>query len=237
MSNRPAILCERSTWIVLDKPVGWHTVESGRTDGAPSVERWLREQRPDVAALEECGLVHRLDRDTSGCLMVARSAVEQGRWRDAFAGRSNEVAVRKIYLALIEPSAETEGQWTLAFASRHRGSAKATVSRRRDAGQLGSCRWRCRRTARPDALARAPHAFDLVEIELLGPGRRHQIRAGFAFLGRPLAGDALYGGTPLEEPGAVAERVHSTGTAFCLHALRLEIGDTSVESPPPAWAR
>jgi 23S rRNA pseudouridine1911/1915/1917 synthase len=58
-------------------------------------------------------------------------------------------------------------------------------------------------------------------VELVGRGRRHQIRAGLAWLGHPLAGDSLYGGSGDREMPA-------------LHAWRVEIDGERVECPPDA---
>jgi len=122
-----------------------------------------------------------------------------------------------------------------------------SVRDRGEPRELGRCRWRRLTGAdaapfvRADAATAPPQSAiadlesvariaarfgDLVEVELIGPGRRHQIRAGFAHLGFPLCGDALYrGDAPL--PGL-------DGPA--LHAWRITIDGETVESPlPPSW--
>jgi 23S rRNA-/tRNA-specific pseudouridylate synthase len=63
---------------------------------------------------------------------------------------------------------------------------------------------------------------DLVEVRLIGPGRRHQIRAGLAFLGHPIINDELYGGPASSRPGI-----------FGLHAWKLVIGVIEVVAPIP----
>lgn len=201
-------------WIVVDKPSGWHTL-AGRS-GADTVEAALRRRVPECASLPEAGLVHRLDWGTSGCLLASTTLPGRERWRRrwSLAGRRG---VSKTYLAEAEPTEEAstlpvEGAFTLHFRSRYRRSAKVTVSPRGDLGERGECRWRI--TGR-----RGPRLT--LEIDLVGPGRRHQIRAGFASLGVPLVGDELYG-------GSAAGRLH-------LHAWRLAFDELVVESPPPAW--
>ena len=208
-----SILHEDASWLVVAKPAGVHSVAQRESAGA-SVESWLGGARPELAALEEHGLVHRLDFDTSGCLIVAKDAATRERLRDAFSGRGGDI--RKIYLARVEGQYSNRvmaGSFTLSFTSRHKGSAKVSVHTRGEPETIGRCRWRVR-SVRDDTT--------LVEVELLGPGRRHQIRAGFAYEGHPLVGDGLYGARS-EAP-------------IRLHAWRVEIDGVTVECPPPAWA-
>lgn len=213
--KQPTILHESDAWLVLCKPAGWHSVR-GATAPDPSgggvVETWLASTRPDCAALPESGLVHRLDRDTSGCLVAATTRHSHlllgRRFRDG-------VGVRKWYLARVRPGLPDEGAATLFFRSRHKGSSKVTVSERGDAKVAGRFRWRVQ--------ARDEVRGDLVELELIGPGRRHELRAGCAHLGHPLVGDALYGGAPAD--------------GLALHAWRVEIDATPVEAPVPPWVR
>jgi 23S rRNA pseudouridine1911/1915/1917 synthase len=208
-----SILHEEPSWFVVAKPAGMHTVSQPGREGA-SIEAWLRESRPELDELDECGLVHRLDFDTSGCLLVAKSEGTRARLRDAFSGRGGDI--RKTYLARVAgrfPERVMAGAFTLSFASRHKGSAKVTVHTRGEPETIGRCRWRVRS---------AGEATTLVEVELLGPGRRHQIRAGMAYEGYPLVGDELYGGPPAD--------------ALCLHAWRLELEGRTVECAPPPWA-
>ena len=208
-----SILREEPSWLVLAKPAGMHTVEQNGNEGAPSVESWLRAARPELAGLEECGLVHRLDFDTSGCLIVAKAEGTRERLRDAFSGRGGDI--RKIYLARVEgrfADRVMAGAFTLSFTSRHKGSSKVSVHTRGEPETIGRCRWR---------VLSVLDEPTLVEVELLGPGRRHQIRAGFAYEGHPLVGDALYGS---RADGPIR-----------LHAARVEVDGVTVECPPPGW--
>jgi len=224
-ASQIAVIREEASWLVVAKPAGMHTVAQRGSD-APSVEAWLRAARPELAALDEAGLVHRLDFDTSGCLLVARNEAARVRLREAFSGRGGDI--RKTYLALVEgrfPDRVLAGAFTLSFTSRHKGSAKVTVHSRGEPETIGRCRWRVLRVVES---ASASTARTLLEVELIGPGRRHQIRAGMAHEGHPLVGDTLYGAEPSDAG------VH-------LHAWRLDGDDSSInasiEAPAPAWAR
>lgn len=207
-----SILHEEPRWLVLAKPARMHSVSQRGSDG-PSVESWLRAARPELADLDECGLAHRLDFETSGCLLVAKDEDMRDRLRDAFSGRGGEV--RKTYLARVDGvfgNRVMAGAFTLSFTSRHKGSAKVSVHTRGEPETIGRCRWRVRSER---------DQTTLVEVELLGPGRRHQVRAGFAYEGHPLVGDPIYG--------------RGGDQPLCLHAWRVEYNGVTVECPPPAW--
>lgn len=251
----PVILRECERWLVLDKPAGWHTVARrgvidddaeaaslaapGPSDAPPprnaetevaaaremkggipsgraqTIEEWLRATHPSLAALDECGLVHRLDLGTSGCLLVAKSAEELASLRreiGAVTGR-----IRKTYLAIVRRGIPPEGSFRFFFRGRHKRSAKVLVAGSGEHSECGRCRWTRLSSSREG---------DLVEVELLGPGRRHQIRAGLAHLRFPLRGDPLYRGDPA-----------LPGVPFpALHAWKLEIDGTPVEAPlPEPW--
>lgn len=258
----PAILFQNERFLVLDKPAGWHCVEARRTDGAPTVMTWLRDRRPAQGALPESGLVHRLDRETTGCLVVAKDGTSLEDLRAGFADSPapGMPTITKTYLALLSPGLPATGDWSFWFSSRHARSSKVTVSMNDHTGLRGECRWRVlhpaslgRRVEPGDLLKAEPRgaarttvdprdaaAFDLAAIELVGPGRRHQIRAGFASMGHPLAGDTLYGGTPLRwsesPPSASPTTASARDSTLALHAWRIAIDGVCVEAPPPAWA-
>lgn len=225
------MLHENAQWMVLHKPAGWHSVEARFSRGGEVLARWLAEHHPAQSPLPDAGLVHRLDQCTSGCIIAAKSESMRSVLREAVSGRG-QLSVRKVYLALVMCGVPAQGRFELLFSSRHKGSAKVTV-RRDGEGERGECSWRVVRAAdamkgeNPDSAAPAA-AFDLIEVELHGPGRRHQIRAGMAFMGHPLAGDSLYRGAPLSPPWSAG--------CFALHAWRVVIDGVTVESPHPFWA-
>ncbi len=150
---------EPPDWIAIEKPAGMHSVHSSRGDGGPSVEAILRVAWLPLAAIEEAGLVHRLDRETSGVMLVAATPEARARLRRAIADGS----IRKTYLAAIAARAPlpSSGEFRLWFASRYRRSAKITVRDRGD-GEEGVCRWRTRAMLDDRRL---------LEVELVGPGR------------------------------------------------------------------
>ena len=227
-SVAPMVLHEEPEWFIVNKPIGWHSVATRVTDGAPTIQEWVGAQRPSQRELPECGMVHRLDHSTSGCLLVAKSALSHEDLRENFSAGKRGWAIGKKYLALVTAGTAPTGEFALYFSSRHKGSTKVTVRDVGDRNEKGVCRWHLVRSADRRAQPFDPRAFDLIEVDLIGPGRRHQIRAGLASLGHPLAGDGLYRGSGL------AEEWNHNFTA--LHASTLIVTEVRVESPRPSWA-
>src|SRR5438105_8526608 len=153
------------------------------------------------------GIVHRLDKDTSGCLVVAKTEPALRALQAQFKARS----VEKRYRALVHGAPPDSGELDTLIArhatDRKRFSTKVRAGRRA--------------VTRFTVLARSPHAA-LLDVELL-TGRTHQIRAHFADAGWPLFCDKLYGGTRREGPSA-PEPVRKAAAALGrqgLHAFRL----------------
>jgi 23S rRNA pseudouridine1911/1915/1917 synthase len=233
---QPRVIIERPDWRVLAKPAGWHTLAHaggnaertsggeagdaadgpGRDEGADaapgSLEAWLRAAHPEHASIPEAGIAHRLDQGTSGCVVAGRTAEAHARLRGEVGSSGG---ARKTYLALARTGLPDDGTFRLYFSSRHKGSRKVTVRREGTGPECGRCRWHVAERA-------VDGAHDLVEVEVIGRGRRHQVRAGLASLGHPLRGDALYGGDA------------SRDAHPALHAWRVEVDGETVECPPDA---
>ncbi len=171
-----AIVYEDNSVIVTDKPSGLLTVatEAEKIDTAfARLSAHLTDRRAGRPFV-----VHRLDRDTSGLLLFARTA----EIRDQL--QANWGSVAKTYLAVVEGvprPAEgvvdnflTEGRDLKVRSTAAGGEARQAVSRYRVVKALGR--------------------FSLVEVEL-ETGRKHQIRVHLAGLGCPVVGDELYGAT------------------------------------------
>ena len=205
----PTVLHETQEWLVVNKPAGWHSV-SREGDEGESVQSWRARREPSSQSIPECGLCHRLDQGTSGCLLIAKTLEAHERLRTAMGGADGAIA--KTYLALVKGGLDKEGNFRLHFEGRYKRSAKVSVSRAGSWETGGRCKWKVLR----HIVARG---VDVVEVELIGPGRRHQIRAGFAYLEHPLEGDTLYGA---QGP-----------SHFSLHAWKIIIDGMTVIAPPP----
>ena len=200
---------------VLAKPPGLAT--QGGTKTHQHLDRLLDGLVDDDGARPK--LVHRLDKDTSGALLVARSARAAGHFAKAFSGRT----ARKVYWALIVgvPSLE-EGLIDLPLAKQPgTGGEKMHVSE--EHGLPAKTRWRL--------IDRAGNRAAWVELQPL-TGRTHQLRAHMAAIGHPIVGDAKYGGPEAFLTGGISRKLH-------LHARRIRIDapeggaiDVTAELPP-----
>ncbi len=195
--------------IVVAKPAGLHC-ERGKSAG--SVAELLEQAYGDLsqvgARAAEAGLVHRIDRDTSGVVIAAREAGEYRRLREAF--RSG--ATLKHYLALAAGRLGGARQIDLALARR--GDRMIVAGRHDDALPA--------RTGLE--LLDGGDDWSLV-LASMSTGVTHQVRVHMAAAGHPLLGDSLYGGPSL--PG-------SQRSGHLLHALRVQVaGDVDVTVGPP----
>lgn len=192
------ILHEDADCLVLDKPAGL-AVHGGSGVSLGAIEL-LRASRPTAS---ELGLVHRLDRDTSGCLLVSKRPSSLRRLQAQF----REGTVEKTYTALL--------------VGRLNGSERLV-----DAPLLTTERRGGERFVRVDEAGKPAATRFIVEDRLPGAtltrvvlltGRTHQIRVHAAHIGVPLAGDERYGA----RPDPVAERcglrrlfLHAASLAF-----------------------
>lgn len=194
--------------LLLDKPAGWHVFPA--RDRPHSVWTVLRERHPELAALgsaHEGSIVHRLDRETSGLLVAARSQPAYRNLRAQFTSHT----IAKEYLALVEGSIHEPYEIDLPLGARYRGSRKVSVfSQDRRGKRLHGI---CPALTRVDPLA-AGEAFSLVRITIR-TGMRHQIRAHLAHSGHPIANDLLYDARPLGDRHGTRFALH----AWCIHML------------------
>ncbi len=193
------IVFEDEHLLVINKPPGL-TVHPGAGRPSGTLANALIAHLPAVRSVGpplRPGIVHRLDRDTSGLLVVAKTA-------PALAALQRKVAAREIerrYLALVLGTLPQDAGTVDAPIGRHphRRTKMAVVAGGRPA------------TTRYHVVERLPGAT-LVEARLV-TGRTHQIRVHFASLGHPVLGDAVYGRRALRLPAAPARQM--------LHAYRL----------------
>jgi len=191
-SLREAILFEDDWVIALNKPPG--LAVQGGTGQTRHLDAMLGALRVDGVAPR---LVHRLDRDTSGVLLLAKSAVSARRLAASFKGRQTQ----KVYWALVAGApAMPRGRIDLALAkSSGRGGEKVGAAKADD-GKPAQTLYRIIETRRSAKRGGIPVTW-LTLMPLTG--RTHQLRAHCAALGTPIMGDGKYGGRAAFAEGLV----------------------------------
>lgn len=167
-----AVLREDASWIIVSKPAG---LVSQPTQGraGDSLWDWARSRYGD-----RVGLVHRLDRETSGVLVLGRTPEATA----ALSAQFQSKEARKRYLAVVGPGFPAQGRIELPI-SKDRTRIGRRVARA-GAGQAASTDY---------SRVGGSSEFSLVELRPL-TGRTHQLRAHLRALGYPIAGDRLYEG-------------------------------------------
>src|SRR5881392_906077 len=175
------ILFEDDDLLVLNKPPGMVVHPSAGHEESTLVNALLHHcagQLSGIGGVARPGIVHRLDKETSGCLVIAKNAPTHLALSTQFAGRE----VRKIYHAIVCGRVTPEQGEIRAAIARH------PTHRKRMAVTDGSGREAWTSYTVIERLREAT----LVEA-VLHTGRTHQIRVHFKHLGFPLVGDATYG--------------------------------------------
>jgi 23S rRNA pseudouridine1911/1915/1917 synthase len=169
------------------------------------------------------GIVHRLDKDTSGVMVVARNDAAHRALAEQFRARR----VKKTYVALVH-GCMNQDSGTIRLPVARDLKRRVRMTTRRAAGREARTDWR--------VLARL-HGFTLVAARI-HTGRTHQIRVHFAALGHPVAGDTLYGAP--RSSGRRSAALPSAPRNF-LHAARIRFQHPSragefveVAAPLPA---
>ena len=196
---REMVIHKDAQALVLNKPPGLATQGGTKTvqhvDGLLDALQYEAEGRPK--------LVHRLDKDTSGALLVARTARAAAFFAKSFSGRS----AKKVYWALVVgvPSID-DGTIDLPIAKQPgTGGEKMHV----DEAEGSPARSRYR------VIERAGNRAAWVELQPF-TGRTHQLRVHMAAIGHPIVGDGKYGGPAAFLTGGISRKMH-------LHARRIRV--------------
>ncbi|MDP1823811.1 MAG: RluA family pseudouridine synthase [Archangium sp.] len=191
-------LYEDAKWLVIDKPSGL-VVEPER--GQASVVGLAAAQFGgfNVGGVAQPGVAHRLDKDTTGCLLLSKTDDALGELKQAF----EEKRVGKTYLALVWGVPPEAGKLDQPYGRHPEDPRRYTT--RFPSARKARLSWK--------RLEQFGEEAALVEINL-DTGRTHQIRAQFADLGHPVLGDWLY--------GTAAAKAAGFGR-FALHAARLAL--------------
>lgn len=218
------IAFEDDDLLVVNKPAGL-VVHPGAGNIRGTLMNGLLHHVPSLEALPRAGIVHRLDKDTSGLLLVGKTLEAHTALVRALADR----AISRHYLAVCLGVLTGGGTIDAPLGRHPRDRRKMSV---RDDGKPAVTHYR--------VLERfLAHTYIEVRLET---GRTHQIRVHFAYRRHPLLGDPVYGGRLQLPAGASAELVETLRTfrRQALHAARLgfphpQSGEpVTLECPPPA---
>ena len=211
---REMVIYDDASAFVLNKPPGLAT--QGGTKTHQHLDRLLDGLADDRGRPK---LVHRLDKDTSGALLVARTARAAGHFAKAFSGRT----ARKVYWALVVGVPDMDEGTIDAPLAKQPGTGGEKMHVDVESGLPAKTKWR--------VVDRAGNRAAWVELQPL-TGRTHQLRAHMAAIGHPIVGDAKYGGAEAFLTGGISRKLH-------LHARRIRIDapeggkiDVTAELPP-----
>lgn len=195
------VLYEDDDCVVVVKPIGLLTHSKGAYNPEPSVATWLHGRIKDESLLEQdktslnqrAGIVHRLDRATSGVMICAKTPAALKWLQRQFAQRRTKKTYAAVITGEVKPA---EAIIDMPVERNPRAPATFRVGAR---GKVAVTHYKT---------VMAGERYSLLQLKP-ETGRTHQLRVHLAHLGHPIVGDTLYGGEP-------AERLY-------LHAERLEI--------------
>jgi 23S rRNA pseudouridine1911/1915/1917 synthase len=223
------IIFENKNLVIINKPVGLVVHADGRND-EPTVVDWILEQYPEIDGIGENivmqhqgkeieinrpGIVHRIDRDTSGILLIAKTQASFDYLKELFKTK----AIEKKYLALVyghikndtgiinEPIGRSSKDFRMKVAgSNARGTLREAETEYRVIQRYTDSR------SKKDIQGQY-EKYTLVEC-YPKTGRTHQIRVHMKWLNHPLVSDTLYRGKRKEVLGLKRTALHAAGISF-----------------------
>jgi len=183
---KPKIIFENDNFLVLDKPVGLlvHPTELGESD---TLVDWVHKKYPEIETVGEYqhrgGIIHRLDKDVSGIMVVAKNDQAFYHLKNQFKERE----VKKVYLTLVYGKIDqAEGEIDLPIGRNKEGQFVAHPRQGRE------------KFLAQDKIAKTKYKvvkyirdYTLLQIQIL-TGRTHQIRVHLSAIGHPILGDQIY---------------------------------------------
>ncbi|WP_202840031.1 23S rRNA pseudouridine(1911/1915/1917) synthase RluD [Luteimonas saliphila] len=209
------ILHEDADVFVIDKPAGL-VVHPGAGNADGTLVNALLHRDPVLGSLPRAGVVHRLDKDTSGVMVVARTLQAQ----TALVAQLSARGVHRQYLAVVAGALVAGGTVDAGIDRHPRDRIRMAV---REDGRDAVTHYRLRERFR---------AHTALECRL-ETGRTHQIRVHMAHLKHPIIGDPLYGG-PLKLPKGASDALVAALRGFrrqALHAETLEFAHPTTGAP------
>jgi 23S rRNA pseudouridine1911/1915/1917 synthase len=195
------VIAESTDWIVINKPAGLVT-HPGAGNWSGTLLNGLLYRYPELAQVARAGIVHRLDKDTSGLLVVARHEKAQTHLIRQLQART----VSRQYVALVHGRMGRAGTVDRAIGRDPRVPVRMAVEPA-IAPKAAVTHYE------PLRMGVADEDFGVCEVACtLETGRTHQIRVHMNALGHPLVGDVLYGGKQIA--GAQRQLLHAQALSF-----------------------
>ncbi len=219
--GEPTILYEDTEVMVIDKPYGWLVHDDGHAVNVPIVVEWFLSRTPEARGvgepgfspqgkeLERSGVVHRLDRETSGVMILAKTS-------DAYAWLKQQFKDR---LAHKEYRAFVYGRMHDRWATINRPIGRSAKDHRLRSAQKGAKGVMREAITDFERIAAGEYQGEAFSYLKLNPktGRTHQLRVHLKAIDRPIVGDTLYG-------AHVIEKSNNLGLdRLALHAHVLEV--------------
>lgn len=183
---KPDIIFENNNFLILNKPAGL-LVHPTEADEPNTLTSWLHAKYPEIEAVGEYqyrgGIIHRLDKDVSGIMVVAKNDQAFYHLKDQFKDRK----VKKIYTALVYGRFDQE-----------EGEINLPIGRNKEGQFVAHPRQGKEKFLAKDKVAKTKYKvlesvknYSLLEIQIL-TGRTHQIRIHLSAIGHPILGDLIY---------------------------------------------
>lgn len=213
----PEILFESDAYLVINKPAGLVVHADGKTQ-EPTLVDWLMQEYPEIEnvgepliltngeVIKRPGIVHRLDRETSGVMIVAKTPEAFEYFKNAFKNRD----IEKTYNAFVFGHVKADEGTIDAAIARSKSDFRKWSAQRGARGE--------KRNAVTDykVLSRFTDEGAKYSFLELSPktGRTHQLRVHLKYLNHPIVGDQLYGGTVYQGLGFGRTALHARKIAF-----------------------
>lgn len=181
----PKILFEDEYFLVLDKPTGWIVNEASTTKSTPVVQSWISENLDFAISKDNkfrSGVVHRLDKETSGILLIAKTEEVFYKLQSQFKARN----IKKVYYALVHGKVDPK-----------KGKVNAPVGRlphnRKRFGVVVGGK-PAKTSYRLDTILKKNSDYFSLMTLFPESGRTHQLRVHMKYLGYPIVADEFYAG-------------------------------------------